>query len=226
MSGNASSDGLFVTGTDTGVGKTFLAARIARLLHDRRLDVGVMKPAETGCIVRQGELVPADARQLLAASGASDPLHLVNPYRFREPLAPMVAAEREGRRIVPNRILSAYRRLLARHDFLLVEGAGGLLVPLSRTFSYLDLVQAMAIPVLIVARPDLGTINHTVLTVMALHSRDIPVAGIVLNHQTRKRPGLAVRTNPSAIRRLTGLKVFEVAYGGEGLSGLLSVVGH
>ncbi len=204
--------GIFITGTDTGIGKTFVGMGLARALHSQGVSVGVMKPVETGCLLRGSRLFPRDARALASASGSDDPLDLVNPYRFRAPVAPLVAAEREGRTIALARIMAAYREIRRRHDFLIIEGAGGIMVPLSRQKSYLDLAGSMGLPVLIVARPNLGTINHTALTVMALRSRNIPVARIVLNHCTRTRNGLAEQTNPSVIERLTGVPVTVVSY--------------
>jgi dethiobiotin synthetase len=124
--------GLFVTGTDTGIGKTYVACGIAAAWRTRGLDVGVMKPAETGCRARNGVLVPADAQKLLRASRAGDPIDLVNPYRFRLPLAPAVAAAQEGAPIRIAAILKAYRQLRKRHSRMLVEGAGGIMVPLTR----------------------------------------------------------------------------------------------
>ncbi len=207
------SAGIFITGTDTGIGKTFVGTRLVRALAAKAIDVGVMKPAETGCSVTGGVPVPQDAQELLAASGADDPLDLVNPYRFRTPAAPMIAAEEEGRTVSMARILSAYRRLRERHEFLVVEGAGGLMVPLSRRRTYLDLAAAMNLPVLIIARPDLGTINHTVLTVMALRSRNIAISAIVVNFCRRPGRGIAERTNPSVLGRLTGIPVLTVPHG-------------
>jgi dethiobiotin synthetase len=215
---SGSGKGLFVTGTDTGVGKTYIASGILRCLWSRGIDVGAMKPVETGCPSRAGTLVPQDSSLLLRESRANDALDIINPCRFRMPLAPMVAAEQEGSRVSFARILSAYKKLLARHEFLVVEGAGGIMVPLTNRLSYLDLASAMKLPVLVIARPDLGTINHTMLTVQALHLRKIPIAGIVLNHRSKMSPTAATRTNPEAIRRLTGTEVQVVHHGCTDLS--------
>ena len=206
--------GIFITGTDTGVGKTYVGAGLAAALHERGIDVGVMKPAETGCGLRRGVLVPRDALKLIKAGGVDDPLDLVNPYRFREPLAPAVAAARDGKMIDVKRIVSAFRTLARKHECMLVEGAGGILVPLTRSHNFLDLARIMNLPVLIVARPALGTINHTLLTIMALHSRRLRIAGIVINHRSRQRPGLAERTGPPVIERLSGVPIIgHVTYG-------------
>jgi len=206
--------GIFITGTDTGVGKTFVAAGIARALRARGIGVGVMKPAETGCRSRHGKLIPADAMALLRGSEATDPLDVVNPYRFRAPLAPMVAAHQEGRAIKLRKIREAFRLLTKKHEFLIVEGAGGIMVPLTSRTNYLDLAAELRLPVLLIARPGLGTINHTLLTIMALRARRVPIAGTVFNHSTDGRQGPAERTNPAVIERLSGVPVLEqVRYG-------------
>lgn len=214
--------GLFITGTDTGVGKTFVGCGIAAALASRGVDAGVMKPAETGCAVRRGALVPVDAVRLMAAAGVQDPLDLVNPYRFRPPVAPAVAAEREGRMISLSVIMRAYRTLAGRHDLMIVEGAGGILVPLAKRTTYLDLAERLDLPVLIVARPNLGTINHTALTVLALRTRSIAIAGIVLNDSTGGKRGFAERTNRIAIERATGVPVVGVLrYGQQDMGTLI-----
>ncbi len=201
--------GIFITGTDTGVGKTYVASGIASALSRSGVDVGVMKPAETGCSRRKGQLVPRDALALMKASGASDPLDLVNPYRFRPPLAPSQAATLAGKRIDTRVILSAYRELSRRHDVMIVEGAGGIMVPLRNDFTYLDLVRALRLPVLIVARPGLGTINHTLLTISALQQSSVPIAGVVVNCARHSRMGLAEKTNPSVIEKMSGVPVLD-----------------
>jgi dethiobiotin synthetase len=213
--------GIFITGTDTGVGKTFVAAGIASALHGRGLNVGVMKPAETGCTMRRGALVPRDARTLMQAARVDDDLDLVNPYRFPAPLAPSVAAAREGLSIDLRRIAAMYRKLERKHAFMIVEGAGGILVPITERRSFLDLAAFLGLPVLIVARPSLGTINHTLLTVMALRQRKLPIAGIVINCSRNQRRGEAERTNPAVIEHRSGAPIIGIVrYGQKDLSGL------
>lgn len=199
--------GIFITGTDTGVGKTYIASGIAAELRRRGVNVGVMKPAETGCSARGGRLVPRDAKLLMLAAGVDDPLSLVNPYRFREPLAPSVAARLAGKKIEPDKIVSACGKLSRRHDFMIVEGAGGIMVPLRGTYTFLDLAQELAIPALVVARPGLGTINHTLLTIAALKRRRLMISGIVINHAVKQNSSLAEKTNPEVIQRISGLKI-------------------
>lgn len=207
--------GIFITGTDTGVGKTYTGTSIAAAMRRKGIDVGVMKPAETGCRVRQGKLVPADALALMRSAGVADPLELVNPFRFRAPLAPLIAARLEGKRVHLRKIVAAYQSLEQQHEFMIVEGAGGILVPLSRSQSYRDLAALLGLPVLIVARPGLGTINHTLLTVEALQQRTIPIAGIVINYGGKREAGLAERTNPAIIERLSGVPVIGIMRHGQ-----------
>ena len=158
--------GLMITGTDTGVGKTFVACGIAGALRRRGLSVAPFKPAETGCAFdeRSRALIPADAEMLQQATATQAPLETICPYRFRLPVAPWVAAEQEGVTIDPARLEQCYRELAASHDSVLVETAGGILVPLAENFHYADLARQLSLPVLVVAASRLGVINHTLLT--------------------------------------------------------------
>ena len=199
--------GVFVTGTDTGVGKTFVGAALAALLRERGVDVGVMKPAETGVEDPGAPRYSEDAARLVAAAGVEDPPDLVVPYRLREPLAPAVAAELEGRKISPQVVLSAYAELRSRHELLIVEGAGGLAVPLNENLDMAGLARALDLPLLVVSPTGLGAINGSVLTVEYARARGLEVSGILLNLR-RKVPDLAERTNPRVIARLTGVPVY------------------
>jgi len=201
--------GIFITGTDTGVGKTYVACGIARELRNQGIDVGVMKPAETGCGMRNGVLYPKDARALARSAEVHDSIRRINPYRFRTPVAPLVAAGLERKRIDPARIIRCYKALSEKHDFMIVEGAGGILVPLRRDMTFLDLCREIGLPVLIVARPNLGTINHTLLTVQALQQSRIPVAGICINDSRGARRGVAERTSLAVIEDLSKAPVLD-----------------
>ena len=207
---NPRTRGIFITGTDTGVGKTYVAAGIAAELWRRGVNVGVMKPAETGCVAREGRLVPRDALRLMRAAHVRDSLALVNPYRFKRPLAPSIAAELEKTNINPHTIVAAYRKLLSRHEVMLVEGAGGIMVPLRGEYTFLDLAQVLGLPVVIVARPGLGTINHTLLTVSALRERQLSVAGIVINYAREQKVGHAETTSPAVIEKISGVKIWGI----------------
>ncbi len=194
------SAGLFVTGTDTGVGKTLVACALLRALHARGIDAGAMKPVETGV----GPEGPLDAIALREASGAKDPLDLVCPQRFALPAAPNVAAEAEGRRVDLAAIDAAYAQLAARHAWMVVEGAGGLLVPVDDATSMAELASRLGLPLLLVARAALGTINHTRLSVEVARARGLHVAGVVVSHADGVLSD-ADAANLGALRREPGL---------------------
>jgi dethiobiotin synthetase len=170
--------GFFVTGTDTSVGKTVVACALVRELRRAGRNVGIMKPAETGV----GPEGPQDARALRAAAGVDDPLDEICPFPLALPAAPSVAALHAGRKLDLARVMECFRRLAARHECMVVEGAGGLLVPLAGRFTMADLARELGLPVLVVARGALGTINHTLLTLEALAQRGLPCAGVVVSH--------------------------------------------
>jgi dethiobiotin synthetase len=172
------SRGFFVSGTDTGVGKTVVACALVRGLRARGLDVGAMKPVETGV----GPEGPLDAIALHEAAGGGDPLEDVCPQRFALPAAPTVAATAEGRAVDLAAVRAAHARLAARHDALVVEGAGGLLVPASDGLRMADLAGELDLPILLVARAALGTINHTLLSLEAIEARGLELAGVVISH--------------------------------------------
>ena len=198
---------LFVTATDTEVGKTAVASALAVLLRRRGWNVGVMKPIASGCDEAAGGLVSADGLCLAKAAGVDDPHELICPIRLRHPLAPMAAAELEGRTLDLSAIRSAVAELAARHDSLIVEGIGGIMVPITADWTVLDLAAELAAPVLVVARAGLGTINHSLLTVEALRSRGLGVAAVLLNSPAPSTGGLAEETNADVIARTSGAPV-------------------
>jgi dethiobiotin synthetase len=176
--------GLFITGTDTDVGKTYVAALIARSLKQAGHRVGVYKPAASGCRREAGELVSDDALALWQAAGKPGTLGRVCPQRFEAPLAPHLAARAEGREIDRELIRNGLNYWRDCSDIILIEGAGGLLAPINDDESFADLAHDFGFPLLVVSKNVLGTINHTLLTLHAartLHG-GMPVAGVVLNH--------------------------------------------
>ena len=196
-----------VTGTDTGVGKTFVSGGIAAALARRGVDVGVMKPFATGAIRVGGRLVSEDARFLKKAAGVDDPLELINPSCLRPPLAPFMAARVARTSIDLKAVQAAWRKLTALHSTMIVEGVGGLLVPLVTGLTVADLARRWKLPLVIVTRPSLGTINHTKLTVLAARSYRLRILGLVINTAGRSRPGLAERLNPAALVAETGVPI-------------------
>ncbi len=186
----------FVTGTDTGIGKTVVTAGIAACLKAGGHDVGVMKPIASGS--------RADARFLREAAEVEDPLEEINPVYLKHPVSPHTAAELEGFTIDLSAIQQAYTRLSSRHTALLVEGAGGLLVPIAEGILMADLVNRLDLPLLIVSRSGLGTINHTLLTLEAARSRGLRVLGVVYNCLTPQPADLPARTSPGTVTRFSG----------------------
>ncbi len=196
--------GIFVTGTDTDVGKTVIAAGLTAALRQEGVNAAYFKAVQSGCPEENGRLVATDARLAQTMAGLDEPLDRLTPVTLRLPLAPAVAAAQAGVSVDLEVIARAYRDLASRYEFLVVEGAGGLYVPLvDYTFLVLDLARWLHLPVLVVARPGLGTINHTVMTVKTLEQAGLPVIGILLN-QYPAQPNLAARTNPEVIEAISG----------------------
>jgi dethiobiotin synthetase len=205
---------LFVTGTDTGVGKTLVTALLALRLRARGVRVGVMKPFATGCERPGGELVSEDAAWLREVTGVTDDLAAMNPVRFEEPLAPLVAARRAGAsgRDLRAEALAGYEALRGRYDQVIVEGIGGLLVPLQPgegdggPYTCADFAGDLGLPVVVVARRALGTINHTALTCRVPLRAPARVEGIVFcDAQPVAEGDVAALTSPGAIEEMTGI---------------------
>ena len=194
--------GVLITGTDTGIGKTVVGCGLAAALTTRGKRVGVLKPAETGCAQRQGRLYPQDAARLAAFARSSLPLEDICPYRFAPPLAPSVAAAMAGRRIDRGRIAEHFRCQAASHDVVIVEGAGGLLVPLNGRYSFADLAAELRLAVVVVVGSKLGALNHALLTFECAQARSLPLLGYILNHP-RPDPDPAVQTNARTLAGLT-----------------------
>ena len=192
--------GLFITGTDTGVGKTLVSVGLITLFKERGMHVGVMKPVESGCRREDGGLIPEDAILLKNAAESQDDLDIINPYALEAPLAPALAAEMEGVEIRLEVIQRAFEILTSRHDIVIVEGAGGFLVPVFGDYFMADLAKEWDLPLLVVTEPKLGIINHTLLTLAHARGREIPVLGIVMN-RTSDQQGLAESLNADALKR-------------------------
>lgn len=200
--------GWFVTGTDTGVGKTVIAGALAHLVRMAGRRAGVYKPVATGCRhdPRLGLVCP-DAEFLSHCAEAPQTLEVINPIRYASELAPMVAARREHRPVDRAAIEAGYERIRGQSDWMIVEGAGGLLVPIENGFDMADLAGRFGLPLVIVARPDLGTINHTLLTVEAARRRKLAIAAIVIDGYRPASGTLAEETNPDVIGELTGMSI-------------------
>jgi len=198
--------GIFITGTDTDVGKTVVAAGLALALKERGMKVGVMKPVATGCQGPEGHLVSEDAVFLWEAAENEFPT-LTSPSRFRSPLAPHVAATLEKREVNLKAIHHYFKELQKQYDFLIVEGIGGLLVPITKDYFVANLIREFHLPIVVVAKGGLGSINHTLLTVDAALIRGFEVRGIIFNRVSTINYSLAEMTNPKVIHELTGVPI-------------------
>jgi dethiobiotin synthetase len=198
--------GFFVTGTDTGVGKTRVACGLARALRERGHDVGVMKPAETG--VPEGAELGPDGLALRVAARSDDPPERVSPYRFPLAASPLAAARAAGASIELGPVGAAFKALAARHDVLVVEGAGGWAVPFGAETDTAHVAALLGLPVLVVARRGLGTVNHARLTVDAVRAAGLAVAAVVLNGPDDPADP-SVAGNGALIAERTGVWVFE-----------------
>ncbi len=175
---------IFICGTDTGVGKTTVVALMLALMREAGLPAAPMKPVATGCARRRGTLVADDLERCLRVAGmqvGAAEIAVMAPYRLALPASPHLAARHEQRRIAVPAIRRALARLTCRYRPVLIEGAGGLMVPLQGRFLTLDLIATLGAPVVLVARSGLGTINHCLLTLNVLRTHRLPVAGIVFN---------------------------------------------
>ncbi len=211
-------NGLFITGTGTGVGKTYVAALVARALRSAGRRVGVFKPAASGCETRDGQLVSPDAVALWDAAGRPGTLDQVCPQRFAAPLAPHLAARAEGRRVDSLLLREGLAFWQESSEIVLVEGAGGLMSPVSDEDYNADLAKEFGFPLVVVAANVLGTINATLQTLIAAKSYGIEVAGIVLNTPQRNSKDLSVETNASELARRSSVPLLATVEFGEGLA--------
>jgi dethiobiotin synthetase len=203
--------GLFITGTDTGIGKTYVATRVLAALRARGIRVGAYKPAVSGSVAGPDGPVWDDVERLHAALGGDFPIEKISPQRFLAPLAPPIAARQEGREIDATLLRTGIDWWRERVEIVVVEGAGGLLSPLTETESVADLAVSFGFPLVIVARQTLGTINHTLLTVEAARARGLAIAGIVLNQPVAAGPDdRSVESNPRELEKRCGAPILAI----------------
>lgn len=200
------SKGVFVTGTDTEVGKTVISTALLLALRQRGVDAGYLKPVATGGLEENGRLVSPDLVFVREVAGLVDPPESSNPLCLRHALAPLVAARLEGVHISVAEVRSLWRSTLERHQFTIVEGVGGVMVPLTSRLILLDLMVDLDLPTLVVARPGLGTINHTLLTMGAVRDRGLKVAGFVFTGpDPQLPPDPAIPYNSQLITDFSGV---------------------
>lgn len=211
----------FITGTDTGVGKTFVTALIASALKNMGQNVGVMKPVETGCKRRNNRLVPEDALLLKQAASSPASLTLICPYAFNAPLSPHIASRLEGRRIDLRTIKKSFDKIQKQGDMTLVEGAGGIMTALTQKKTMADLAAYLGLPLIIVAPNRLGAVNHVLLSIEAARKRGLRIEGVILNRPDARRDS-SQRYNKESIEEISGVKVLaELPYTQKKQGGLL-----
>ncbi|CAM4510382.1 dethiobiotin synthetase [Paenibacillus endophyticus] len=198
--------GLFVTGTDTGVGKTVITAAITSMLRAEGMNAGIWKPIQSGALLGTGH---TDAERLLKSTGIHEQPEAVAPFSFEAPLTPMLAAKQAGATLTLKELIAAGLPLAKRYEALVIEGAGGVAVPLTDDAIMADLISELGIPALIVARSNLGTINHTLLTASFLQNRGVTIIGVILNdgQLTELKDDPSVATNAQLIEQYSNLKV-------------------
>jgi len=192
---------IFITATDTGVGKTVTTFVLGVLLKAQGFNVGIMKPAQCG-----GD----DAQFLKKALDIKDDPRLINPFYAPEPISPHLAFHRAGLKFDPLKAMACLKELQERHDIVIIEGAGGLMVPLTNRYYNLDLMADLRAPIIIVARLGLGTLNHTLLTITQAKARGLMIKGIVFCQTEPSSKGIPESTNPQEIEKLSGEKVLGI----------------
>lgn len=208
-------NGIFITGTDTNVGKTYIAALLARHLQKQKLNVIPRKPVESGCIPEGNELIPADAMALKNAAGYSGSLAQVCPYRFEPPIAPHRAAHLASQALtIRNLVQACTQDIDVEKDFLLIEGAGGFYTPLCEDGLNADLAQALDLPVVLVAEDKLGCINHILLNVQALKTRGLNIMAVILN-QTEQPQNNPYMNNAEDLQDLLSCPILSHSYQSE-----------
>ena len=206
---------VFITGTDTGVGKTVLSGTLLSLARANNADAVPMKPVQTGCEERDGRLVAPDLEHCLQAAGlepGESERALMCPYRFTPACSPHLAAAKAGESIDIGRIVEAYTELAARHKTVVVEGAGGILVPISRSETMLDIMRALSLPVILAARPGLGTLNHTLLSVSVLHAVGVEITAVVFVDTEERKWSDVERDNLDTVSEFANVSVCHLPY--------------
>lgn len=203
--------GFFVTGTDTGVGKTIISMALIRAVEMLGIRAGAMKPVESGCSREGDVLLPFDGMALRQTARMEEPISLVTPCCFVSPLAPFPASEIELRKVNVPAIRNAFSKLSHRYGAMIVEGVGGLLVPLKKNYAVIDLAADLRLPLLVVAKPGLGTINHILLTVTCALREGLPVGGVILNYTAPPENSLAEDTNVQVLHKICPVPVIGIS---------------
>ncbi len=194
---------LFITGTDTDVGKTYVTAGLAASFYEMGIDIGVMKPFAAGTAQKNG-FKSEDVKILSDAAHVSDPENLINPQFFPIPASPYTAWKKLKIKPKVTTVLSSFKKLSKLHDTILVEGMGGVMTPILKDYFITNLIKEMKIPTIIVTRTKVGTVNHTLMTVMMCQKYKIPIKGIIINNFDN---GYPINQLTKDLENLTGVKV-------------------
>ena len=194
--------GFFITGTDTGVGKTLITAALILAFSRAGLKVGGMKPIETGCWQEGERLIPSDGMFIKTIACMDEGIDRIVPCCFLNPVAPLAASATEGVPVNLQKINLEYKELSEKYEVVIVEGIGGLLVPVTDGYFVSDLAKDLGLPIIVVSKPGLGTINHTMLTVNYARKEGLIVAGVIINHNQPEEGTIAEHTNPDILKRI------------------------
>lgn len=198
---------VFITGTDTDIGKTFITSGLAATMQSLGYSTCVYKPVQSGADEKNGLKISPD----LAFVQNIDPyVKTYSSYLFKAPTAPLIAAELENVVVDKNIIKTDFKTLSEGHDCTITEGAGGLMVPIAPKFLILDMIKMLGLPIVIVIRPDLGTVNHTILTVNQAISSGINVRGVIINNFPEKTKDIAIKTAPRLIEEYSDAKILGI----------------
>jgi len=203
--------GFFVTGTDTGVGKTIMSMALIRALDMLGIRAGAMKPIESGCGSEGGVPIPFDGMALKQTARMDEPITLITPCCFESPLAPLPASDIEMKKVNIPAIRNAFSKLSQKYDAMVVEGVGGLLVPIKKNYAVIDLAADIGLPLIVVAKPGLGTINHTLLTVKYALREGLTVAGVIINYTMPPENSLAEETNAQVLDKICPVPVIGIS---------------
>jgi dethiobiotin synthetase len=204
------SKGFFVTGTDTGVGKTIITAALIKASGLLGFKTCGMKPIETGCLREGDKFIPSDGIFIKTVAHVEETVDHISPCCFEEPLAPLPASEIEGRPVDFEKIRKEHASLSHEYDVVVIEGIGGLLVPIRKDYFVLDLAKELRLPLIVVSRPGLGTINHTMLSVNYAIKEGLTVAGIVINYSRSPEGSPAENTNPDVIKEISPVPIIGI----------------
>lgn len=202
--------GLFITGTDIGVGKTVIAGAIAKILTDKGQKVGVFKPIAVGCKRQWEGLVKTDTEFLAGCANSDLPLSTITPIGYQADASPIASAAREGRPVDFDKIAAAYRDICQSSDMIIVEGVGGVREPLTIEFDLLDLAVEFALPVIIAAQPNRSTVNHTLMTIDCVRAAELRIAGVIINGYNATEVSLAEETADQIISQCGNVNILAV----------------